>query len=142
MLSLDYSVFIQLANFLVLLFLLNIILYRPVRRILKQRNEEMSKLGQQTAELEAEASARSRGLEESEAGVRKQGFKEKEVLKNDALELEKKMYQEASASAGSKIEEARRGTEKKVREIRQVLEKEVQLFSRELSEKVLGRRLS
>ena len=50
MLNIDYSIWpvgvlwIQIANFLVLLFVLNLIAYRPIRRIMSQRREEMDAL--------------------------------------------------------------------------------------------------
>jgi len=141
MLSIDSSVIIQIANFLILLFLLNIILYRPIRKVLSQRNQEMSGLEHRAADLEAKALEYSNSLEENLASARKLGFRERESLRAEGLELEKKMYQEATASAGSKMEEARKSMEMRAAEIRSALEKEIGLFSKELAEKILGRSL-
>lgn len=141
MLSIDSSVLIQIANFLILLFLLNIILFRPIRKVLSKRNQEMSVLAQGASDLEAKGLEYSNSLEENLASARKLGFRERESLRGEGLEMEKKMYQEATASAGSKMEEARKRTEMRAGEIRGSLEKEIGLFSRELSEKILGRRL-
>lgn len=141
MLSLDYSVFIQIANFLILLLLLNVVLFRPVRRIMGERNREMGELEHVTADLQVRVAEQSKALEENEAAARKQGFKEREGLRSEALHVEKKMYQDATASAGGKMEQARKATEERVKEIRTSLEKEIGLFSQELAEKILGRRL-
>ncbi len=142
MLSIDYSVFIQIANFIVLLLLLNIILFRPVRKVMNQRGREMDDLARVAADLEAKASEQAKALEENMASARKQGFREKESLRSEAQSLEKKMYQDATASAGGKMEQARKTTEQRVQEIRGSLEKEIGLFSQELAEKILGRRLT
>ena len=40
----DWTVFIQLINFLLILWILNRILYRPIRNILRQRKEKMDGL--------------------------------------------------------------------------------------------------
>jgi len=141
MLSIDSSVIIQIANFLILLFLLNIILYRPIRKVLRQRNQEMSVLEGGAADLQAKALEYSNTLEENLANARRLGFRERESLRAEGLELEKKMYQEATASAGGKMEEARKRMELRAGEIRSTLEKEIGLFSQELAEKILGRRL-
>jgi F-type H+-transporting ATPase subunit b len=141
MLSIDFSVFIQIANFLILLLLLNAILFRPVRSIMGQRNREMDDLKNAAATLQSKAAEHTKALEEGLVSARKQGFGEKEGLRAEALGLEKKMYQDATASAGGKMAEARKRTEEKVKEIRRSLEEEIGLFSRELAEKVLGRRL-
>ena len=44
MISVDVSLFIQIANFLFLIWVLNIILYRPIRGIIRQRKEKFDKL--------------------------------------------------------------------------------------------------
>ncbi|PKN27180.1 MAG: hypothetical protein CVU64_16385 [Deltaproteobacteria bacterium HGW-Deltaproteobacteria-21] len=141
MLSIDSSVFIQIANFLILLFLLNIILFRPIRKVLSQRNQEMNVLAHGAADLEAKGLEYSSSLEENLASARKLGFRERDGLRGEGLEVEKKMYQEATASAGSKMEEARKRMEMRAGEIRTTLEKEIGIFSQELAEKILGRRL-
>lgn len=141
MLSVDYSVFIQIANFLILLLLLNVIIFRPVRRVMAQRNREVDDLAHVAAELQARAAENANALEENAASARKRGFREKEGLRSEGLTLEKKMYQDATASAGGRMEEARKRTQERAREIRSSLEKEIGLFSKEVAEKVLGRRL-
>jgi len=141
MLKIDYSLFIQIANFLILLLLLNVILYKPIRRILKQRKEEMEDLDLRASDLQGRAAKDSKALEENISGARREGYKEKESLKAEAMETEKKMYQEATAKAGDKLDRARKEAEQKLGEIRQSLVQEVGLFSRELAEKILGRSL-
>ena len=141
MLKIDYSVFIQIANFLILLVLLNIILYKPIRRILKQRKDEMEGLELRASDLQAKAAKDSKTLEESISGARREGYKEKESLKAAALETEKRMYQEATAKAGDQLDRARKEAEQKLAEIRQGLMQQVGIFSRELAEKILGRSL-
>jgi len=141
MLKIDYSLFIQIVNFLILLLLLNIILYRPIRRILNQRKEEMEALELTASDLQARAAKDSRSLEENVLAARREGYKERESLKGEALEAEKKMYQEATAKTGDDLDRARKEAERKLGEIRQGLVREVDGFSRELAEKILGRSL-
>jgi F-type H+-transporting ATPase subunit b len=141
MLTIDHSVFIQIVNFLVLLFLLNVFLYKPVRRILKRRTDEIEGLAHTAAELEEKGLVQSKGLEESVASAQREGFREKEALKAEAVEAEKKMYQGATTEAGAKVEDARKKVAERVQEIGRELEKEMGSFSSELAEKILGRRL-
>jgi len=141
MLTIDYSVFIQIVNFLVLIFLLNIILYRPIRKILKERRDEMDSLEGAAGGLQEKAAKHARELEENTAAARREGYGEREHLRSEALDSEKKMYQEATASAAEKMEEASKERVAVLGGIRQALEKEVDLFSRELAAKILGRSL-
>ena len=55
MVSIDESVFFQIANFLLLIWVLNIVLYRPIRNILIQRRDKVNGLeeGIQTFSMDA-----------------------------------------------------------------------------------------
>ena len=81
-------------------------------------------------------------LEESTAGARKDGFKEKEDRKNQGRAEESRMVQDTIDAVGEKISKAKEDIEQNMAELRQSLEKEVALFSQELAEKVLGRSIS
>jgi F-type H+-transporting ATPase subunit b len=135
----DYTLFLQLANFLFLLFILNIILYRPIRQILGKRKAEVDGLQNSVSELEGKANLFAGELEEGMASARKSGYQEKESLKNQGLEEEKALLKEAAAASGERIGQARAATGKKLAEARAALETELSLFSKELAEKILGR---
>ncbi|MBN1106838.1 MAG: hypothetical protein JXL84_25775 [Deltaproteobacteria bacterium] len=141
MLKIDYSVFVQIVNFLILIFLLNIILYRPIRKVLQQRRDEMDALEGAAGGLQGKAAKHERELNENAVAARREGYGEKESLRSEALDLEKKMYQDATASAAEKMEGATKERVAVLGEIRQALEKDVGLFSRELAAKILGRSL-
>jgi F-type H+-transporting ATPase subunit b len=135
----DWTLFLQLANFLFLLFILNIILYRPVRQILGKRKAEVDGLQGSVSELESNANRFAGDLEEGMAKARKAGYQEKEGLKNQGLEEEKKLLKEAASASGERMGQARTEMEQKLLEARGTLEKELSVFSREVAEKILGR---
>jgi F-type H+-transporting ATPase subunit b len=139
MLEINNTLIIQIINFLVLLFLLNIILYKPIRKILGQRQEEMSASEGTIADLTDRSSRLNEELEQNTTAARKDGFKEKEDSKNEGRVEETKMVQNAVESVGEKVTKSREDTERNMAGLRQSLEKEVSLFSQELAEKVLGR---
>lgn len=139
MLKIDYTLFIQIANFLFLLFVLNLILYRPIRSMLRQRRAEMESLEGKINDLEDEAAERAYDLEESMAGARREGSAQKENIRHAGLEAEKGMVRDATAKAGDKIDQARSEIDQKLTAARQALENELAMFSKELAEKILGR---
>lgn len=139
MLSIDNSLFIQIANFLVLLFLLNIILFRPIRNMLNRRHEEMNGLEKAIADLRDRISRLAEELGQNITAARKDGFQEKENRKNEGRDEEAKMVQDAIVSVGEKISASREEIERDMAGLRQSLQKEISLFSQELAEKVLGR---
>ena len=142
MLNIDYTLIIQIANFLILLLILNIILYKPIRKILRQRQEKIGDSEETIEDLLERSSSLAEELEQSTASARKDGFKEKEDRKNQGREEEAKMVQSTIDSVGDKISKAKEDIEQNMAGLRQSLEKEVSLFSQELAEKVLGRSIS
>jgi F-type H+-transporting ATPase subunit b len=140
-LQLDFTLFIQIANFLVLLFVLNVVLYRPIRKILSRRKEEMGVFQGMIEGFQQKSAGCAKKIEEGTAETRKEGLRQKETLKSQGLEEEKQMLQKASSAAADKMGQARAELEEKLADVRQSLGKEMALFSKELAEKVLGRSL-
>ena len=85
------------------------------------------------------ASSYSTELQENMNLTRKEGHKKKENLKQNGIEEEKRMLQEAHLSIEEKISRNRQEIQEKLRQAREVLQNEVDGFSRELAEKILGR---
>ncbi|MGD2124610.1 MAG: hypothetical protein PVG99_00930 [Desulfobacteraceae bacterium] len=139
MLKIDFTLIIQIANFLFLLFILNILLYRPIRKILTRRREEMDSYEGMIGDFQNKSAQYTKELEESVAWARREGAKEKETLKSDGLEEEKGMLGEATSEAAGKIEQARDEISRTLVDARQSLENELAVFSKELAEKILGR---
>ncbi|MBN1850256.1 MAG: ATP synthase F0 subunit B [Deltaproteobacteria bacterium] len=135
----DYTVFIQIANFLILLFVLNIIAYRPIRRMIHQRKEEIALMSNMAEEWNKKAETFAEQLNKNEIMTRKEGLKEKEDHKNQGIDEEKRMLQEAHVSTEEEIEMARKNIQVLLNNVRQSLQAEVDGFSRELAAKILGR---
>ena len=69
MIDINVSLFIQMANFLIFLLLMNFVLYRPIRRIVAQRKKLISEKQEGIKSLETQAQAAllqyDRGLQDA-----------------------------------------------------------------------------
>jgi F-type H+-transporting ATPase subunit b len=145
MLEIDYSLWppgtlwIQIVNFLLLLFLMNIVLYKPIRNMLARRSEETSALDGTIADYQNRSVENEKGIEEGLVRIRKEGNKEKEHLKGQGIEAEKEVLQKAFASAETRVDEAKKEIDDRMIEVQKALEQQVAGFSEELAEKILGR---
>jgi F-type H+-transporting ATPase subunit b len=139
MLNIDYTLIIQIANFLFLLFILNILLYKPIRQILSQRKEEIDSFVGMIGEFEDKSVQSKKALEENKAEATKDGLKEKEALKGEGSDQEKNLLKAATSEASEKLDQARDEIAVSLVSARQTLEKELGRFSRELAQKILGR---
>jgi len=139
MLKIDYSLLLQIANFLFLLIILNVILYRPIRGILRKRRAEMETLESGIESFEDRAEDLSEDLEENLVVAKREGLELKESIRHLGIKEEKGLVEEATNAAGDKISQAREEMERKLAEVRRTLEDELSIFSRELAQKLLGR---
>ena len=135
----DYTLFIQIANFLFLIFLLNIIAYRPIRSILDKRKEEMASDVDITHEWEEKSKKYSEELETNISATRKEAQKEKDTLKGQGTEQEREMLREAYSSIEENIQKARLEIQERLHQVSRTLHGEMEGFSQELAEKILGR---
>jgi len=129
----------QIANFLILLFILNIFLYRPIRNILSKRNEETGSLENSIKDYLDQVEQSEKGIEEGTALARKEGHTEKEGLKSEGLEAERDILTDAGSSVEEKILIARKEMEEKIADANVALQDQMASFSRDVSEKILGR---
>ncbi len=135
----DWSVLIQIANFIVLIWVLNLILFRPIRNVLLQRKQKISG-------LEESIESSIRDLQEKEDAfasaikeARIKGRLEKEALLTVASEQEKKMIEKINEKAQADLAEVRDKILKDAAKVRKSLLKEIDDFAESISKKILGR---
>ncbi|MCF8142790.1 MAG: ATP synthase F0 subunit B [Deltaproteobacteria bacterium] len=139
MLNIDGTLIFQIANFLILLFILNLILFKPIRKILSQREEEMNSRRKTIDDYQGRAAQSEKDIEEGKIQARKEGYTIRETLKSQGLEEEKGILQEAGAAVEQKLDVAKKEVEGKVAAARGALEDQIASFSNELAQKILGR---
>ena len=135
----DGSTFIQIVNFLFTIWVLNLLLYKPIRKILKQRKEKIDGL-----ELSIETSAKD-ASEKDEAFVtgikeaRAKGVEKKNALVQEAADEEKSIIADINQKAQTELAQIRDSIKKEAEVARDSLQKEVDGFADQISEKILGR---
>ncbi len=135
----DGSFLIQMINFLFLIWVLNILLYRPIRKILAQRKEKIDglELSIETSNKDAQEKDQAfmAGLKEARA----KGFKEKEVLMQQATDEENEIIADINTKAQAELAEFRDKIKAEADVARQNLQKEVDNFANQICHKILGR---
>jgi len=139
MVSLDSTVIIQIINFLILIWALNTVLYKPVRRILSQRNEKISGLENGIDQSEQNATEKDLALKSGIKQARENGLREKEAFENEGRAEEKKIIEKINDKARADLAEIRERIAQEAKEARQALLKEVDGYAEEISRRILGR---
>jgi F-type H+-transporting ATPase subunit b len=139
MISVDGSVLIQIVNFLLLIWVLNIILYRPIRSILIKRKEKIQGLEQAIGSCEKDAKEKDDAVLKGIKDARSNGIKAKDALLLEAAEAEKAMTAEINQKAQENLAKAQEKIEKDVEAVRATLSKEIDAFAKIIGQKILGR---
>ncbi len=136
------ALLVQIANFLLLVFLLNKLLFKPIRAILSERAGTLKKLSDSAGSLEATALASEQEIREGRDASKMKGLAEKERLKAEAQEEEQKLIAEAMGSSERKVAEARKQVEASISSIKEALDLQVSALSRDAASRILGRSVS
>jgi F-type H+-transporting ATPase subunit b len=139
--NLDLAFFIQIINFGILVLVLNLFLYKPLRAVLAKRREEIASsrertgaVDQQVQEKVAQYEAR---LRDAKAEV---GAKRADLVKEAQAE-ETTVLDKARAEAAASLASIRERIAKESADARAMLQQQAQALSGDICEKILGRSL-
>jgi F-type H+-transporting ATPase subunit b len=135
----DESLIIQIVNFLFLVWVLNTILYRPIRNILIQRKEKFASLEKNIEILNRDAQEKDDAYADGIREARVKGFQEKEALTQAATEEEKEIIEKINQKAQAELAEVREKIAKDAEAARTALQQEIDAFANAIGEKILGR---
>jgi F-type H+-transporting ATPase subunit b len=142
MIKIDGSLFIQIVNFLFLIWIMNVILYKPIRSILLRRKEKMGGLEQNIASAVNDANEKAEAFSAGIKEARSRGMKKKDELIQDAAQEEKRIIEEINQKAQANMMEIREKISKEAEVVQASLQKEIDSFAHAIGEKILGRAIS
>ena len=139
MVSVDGTLLIQIINFLFLIWALNIVLYKPIRKILLQRDDKVNGLEEGIDRFEQDALEKDQALTSGIKEARGKGLQEKAAFGDEARQDEIKLIEKINEKARADLAEIRETIARETEEARQSLLKEVDIFAEDISRRILGR---
>ena len=139
MIDINVSLFYQLANFIILLIVLNYILFKPIRQIMQEREQGISSsFGDAKA-----AQERMQNLLDhyntSLADAKQKATATFNVLYQQGIDAQRDMIAAERTKAGEMLDKARADVAATASAARADLQKEAERLSQEISSKLLGR---
>ncbi len=137
----DYTLLVQMATFIALIFILNYLLYKPILSIIDRRKKQLE-------ELENEIKLFKDSVDKKAAEYDEKLNK----AKTSASDLKKEIIDEGAMQAKSIVDavrneiplmtqESQQRMDKEMQAARQILNNQSRKLSLEIAEKVLGRRI-
>lgn len=139
MINVDGSVFIQIVNFIFLIWVLNIILYKPIRNVLAQRKEKVTGLEQSIETFNYDSKEKEEAFNAGIKEARAKGLKEKEALVEEASQEEKSIVEKINEKAQADLAQIRSSIAKDTESVRASLQQEIDSFADAIVKKILGR---
>ena len=142
LISINETLFAQLISFLIFLFIINRIMFRPLKTTMTERGEFIQGLSQGIKDTEKETEDILADLKKRERAVKREAYDLSAKLEHEGSEKAENIHLEAVSA----IAELRHKTEKNVdaqlKEAKRHLEAESEELAVRIMEKVLNRRLS
>ena len=138
MLDLNITLLIQLGNFLITIIVLNILLIRPLRKVMRERRELMDGLDSDAAGFEARAKSSLDTYEAQLAEARHQAAANREEGRGEGLREQQAVLDTAQQEAHGILAEARAKLDAEAQSSLAELRGKVDAYSRQLAARVLG----
>ena len=138
MLDLNITLLFQLANFFIALIVLNILLIRPVREIIKKRNGLMDDMANEADAFNAEAAEKLNAYEAELARARQEAGLTREEGRQSGLSEQQSIVGEAQQSARQLLAENRSALRGQAEAALNELRDGISDFSAKVGDRLLG----
>jgi F-type H+-transporting ATPase subunit b len=137
--KLDWTLFLQFANFMILMAVLNALLFKPLRAALQARREAIESSKAKVHDIDEQVQAQIARYEAQLQEARLQGAQERATLRKAGQEEETRILGAANQTAAEKLQTIKEQIQEEAGSARQALRNETEALAREIAGKVLGR---
>lgn len=142
MISINATIIIQVMHFLILAFILNRLMFRPILKLIKERAGHMEKAKDETRDCEEETERLRNEYISQEDEARKQADKERLQIRAEGITETEEILSDSRKRVMTIRTKAEEKANKEVKETKPLLQKEVKTLADVIFEKLIGRRIS
>ncbi len=135
----DISMLIQMVNFLVTLLVLNFLLFRPIRRIVRERKEKIARSEAEIERVRLGAQEKLSMFESQLEQARGEGAEKRLEVRKGAQEEERTLLDKVTREMEATLERARGEISADATKARDALRAQSAAFASAVAEKILGR---
>jgi F-type H+-transporting ATPase subunit b len=139
MIDINVSLFIQLVNFIVLLIALNFILFKPIRRVMQEREQGIGSALEDAKTAQNRMQSLLEHYNASLAESKQKAMSAYNSIYQQGLDSQRDMISAERSRAGEMLDKARAEIAAAAGAARTDLKKEAERLSQEISSKLLGR---
>ena len=141
MITLDLTFIIQIVNFFILMMVLNVFLFKPVRKVLAERELTLSSARKKAADVDADVQEKMALYEARLREIKARAHDERTVMIKEAQAEEGATMERARKEASDALGAIKSKVAQEAADARNLLREQARSLSLEICEKVLGRSL-
>jgi len=141
MVSINETLIIELISFLIFLFLINRIMFRPLKAVMQERDDHMGSLSNDIETAQQTVSDLNKQLEEQEKSAVAEAGRQRLEIENDGAQQAQAILDASKKEINAIQAENNRFVESQIADARKSLQTEAERLAKEMMEKILDRRL-
>lgn len=141
MIEINWTILLQFANFVVLLLILNVLLYRPLRDVMNRRRATVDGRHQRARDLEAQIEEKMERYQGKLQDAKSKGAQEKATMRQEAAKEEAAILAEAHGQATGQLQKIKTKVAAEAGEAAEALKSQTRELAAQVAAKVLGRAL-
>ena len=141
LISINETLVFQVISFLMFMFIINRLMFRPLRQVMDQRVEHIDRINRDINEAEDEIERLTRSIEERRIEVQTEGETLAKELNNTGAKAAGEILEEIKAEIDQLKTKTAKELDLKIIEARQHLQDESEALAVHIMEKIVDRRL-
>jgi len=142
LISINETLVFQVISFLIFLFIINRVMFRPLRNVMAERDRHIENLEKDTRDAQKKFESITDQIGEQESAVRKEALAAKEKLEDEGNQAAHEIIAAVRKEIADANEAAKRDVEARVSAAREQIQMESDALAINIIESILDRRLS
>jgi F-type H+-transporting ATPase subunit b len=136
MISINATLFLQVLNFLILIFVLNRIMFRPIIKLMRERDHHIERVKREAERVKSETLQLVQKRMKLEMEARKDAGAERVRLRAEAQELAEKIFTDHREKVVALRDDVVTTVDRQVQSARQAIQSEAAVLADEITEKL------
>ena len=141
LISINETLIVQIIFFLVFLYIMNRIMFRPLRSVMAERQNHIKGIQKDIVEAENKLDSLTDQIREQESAVKREAFAQRAKLENAGGRQAKEIFANTRNEIEAAREKAQKEVDTQVLEAKKHIKKEAEALASTMMEKILNRRL-
>ena len=140
LISINETLIVQVVGFLLFLFVINRIMFRPLRNVMSDRDIHIERVQRDITQAQKEVDSITGQIQQQETATRKEALALKDDLEAAGSQQAKEIFESVKKQITADREKIQQEIEVRLAQERQAVEKESQALALNIIDKILNRR--